>query len=117
MKKALLLVLAVYFSFSALPCLAQERDVALDAQEQQVLLDAGAQMPSLLEQKAGGCRTVWDNDLQRDKEICYSPFGMGVMGGMMGGLLGSFYGIAGVVAGAATGGLALAVLTAVLYTD
>jgi len=35
----------------------------------------------------------------------------------MGGLLGSFYGIAGAVAGAATGGLALAVLTAALYTD
>ena len=117
MKKALLLLVAAYLSFGSLACLAQDGNVALDAQERQVLLAAGAQAPSLLEQSAGGCRTVWDNDRQENKDVCYSPVGMGVMGGMMGGLLGSFYGIAGAVAGAATGGLALAVLTAIVYSD
>jgi hypothetical protein len=120
MKKALLLVLAAYFSFGSFHCLAQEGNgapVPLSAQEKQVLLAADVQTPSLLEQTAGGCRTVWDNDNQQDKTVCYSPMGMGLAGGMMGGLLGSFYGIAGAVAGAATGGLALAVLTAIAYSE
>jgi hypothetical protein len=121
MKKALLLLFVSYFSFGALQCMAQEHPVtsttSLSAQETQALLAAGAQAPSLLEQSAGGCRTVWDNDTQQNKEICYSPVGMGVAGGMMGGLLGSFWGIAGAAAGAVSGGLLLGVLAAVVYSD
>jgi len=116
MKKALLLVSLAYFSFGSLQCFAQA-PAPLDEQEQRLLLAAGAQTPSLLEQSAGGCRTVWDNDRQENKDVCYSPAGMGLMGGMMGGLLGSFYGIAGAVAGAATGGLALFALTAIVYSE
>jgi hypothetical protein len=115
MKKVLLMALAGWLSFAPLQGMAQAR--ALGAEETEALVVAAAQAPALLEQSAGGCRTVWDNDTQQHKTVCFSPVGMGLAGGVMGGVLGSFYGVAGVVMGALGGAVVLGGLTAVAYSE
>ena len=66
--------------------------VPLSSQEQDELLTLQATSEALLTSSAGACRTVWDNDTQRTRTICYDPVRMGVFGAIAFGLLGGILG-------------------------